>query len=198
MRATLVSLGSTLPTFLHQTAWAAAPTPQGRRTVLIVVQLAGGNDGLNTVVPFDHDDTAGTATRCGSRANEVLKINDSLGFHPRLQGFERLFKDGHLSVVPGRRLPATRTAAISSRCATGRVASRTTTPCQTGWLGRAVDRLAAADDPSGAGGVSSAKSRKPFTLNAQRAIVPVAPFAGRLPAAPAGRRGAGRAASAAT
>ena len=99
--ATLVSLGPTLPTFLNQTARAAAPRRKADDRVLIVVQLAGGNDGLNTVVPFDNDHYGRNRDTLRLKANEVLKISDSLGFHPRLQAFERLFKDGHLSAVQG-------------------------------------------------------------------------------------------------
>ena len=57
---TLVSWGLTVPTFLTRTAAAAftPETPGAKDTILVVVQLTGGNDGLNTVVPFADDDYA--------------------------------------------------------------------------------------------------------------------------------------------
>ncbi len=67
--------------------------------VLVVCQLSGGNDGLNTVVPWA--DAAYYAARpvIGIKEADVLKLNDSLGFHPSMTGAAELFKANKLAVV---------------------------------------------------------------------------------------------------
>jgi uncharacterized protein (DUF1501 family) len=67
--------------------------------VLVVCQLSGGNDGLNTVVPWA--DAAYYAARpvIGIKEADVLKLNDSLGFHPSMTGAADLFKANKLAVV---------------------------------------------------------------------------------------------------
>ena len=69
--------------------------------ILVVLELSGGNDGLNTVVP--HGDPAYYRARphIGIPAQEVLKVDDTFGFHPSMVGFERLYKDGRMAVVHG-------------------------------------------------------------------------------------------------
>ena len=95
--AAFASLGTSASAF-------AAPTG-GRRdtkdTVLVIVELAGGNDGLNTVVPFENDVYGRSRTTLRMAKKDVLKINDELGFHPAVEGFRRLFDEGHLSIVQG-------------------------------------------------------------------------------------------------
>ena len=67
----------------------------------MVVELSGGNDGLNTVVP--HGDPAYYRARpkLGIPDNEVIKLSNGFGLHPSMVGFERLYKDGLLGVVHG-------------------------------------------------------------------------------------------------
>jgi uncharacterized protein (DUF1501 family) len=69
--------------------------------ILVVLELSGGNDGLNTVVP--HGDAAyyRARPRIGIPAKEVLRVSDAFGFHPSMVGFERLYKDGRMAVVHG-------------------------------------------------------------------------------------------------
>lgn len=168
--ATLVSLGPTLPSFLQRCALAAAPRRKEGETVLIVVQLAGGNDGLNTVVPFDHDEYCKHRDTLRIKAGEVLKLTDTLGLHPRLEGFRRLYQDGQLSILQGVGYPNPHGGHFESmrywQSARPHDASG-----QTGWLGRAVDALTAPDDPS-VPAVFVGDIPQPFTLNAQRSIVP--------------------------
>ena len=62
--------------------------------ILVVVELSGGNDGLNTIVPYGDDEYYRMRPRIGIPQNDLLKIDDTFGFHPSLEGFERLYKDG--------------------------------------------------------------------------------------------------------
>jgi uncharacterized protein (DUF1501 family) len=103
-----VGLGAGLPVFLSRTTAAlTAQALQGTsieshpERILVVLELSGGNDGLNTVVP--HGDAAYYRARphIGIPARDVLKVTDHFGFHPSMVGFERLYKDGRMAVVHG-------------------------------------------------------------------------------------------------
>src|SRR5260221_13886368 len=94
------ALSWTVPTFLANTfsalqadaADSATQTATGRdATILVVLQMAGGNDGLNTVVPFTDDYYRRARPKLGLAANDVLKLSDEIGFHPRLDGFKGLY-----------------------------------------------------------------------------------------------------------
>ena len=89
--------------------WGATPllgnaTPamaaDGER-ILVVVELSGANDGLNTVVPFADDAYYRARPKLGIRADKLRKLDDRFGLQPTLAGFERLYKDGHLAIVHG-------------------------------------------------------------------------------------------------
>jgi uncharacterized protein (DUF1501 family) len=69
--------------------------------ILVVVELSGGNDGLNTVVPFGDDAYYEARPNLGIPQQNVIAVEDGLGFHPALIGFERLYKDGDMAVVHG-------------------------------------------------------------------------------------------------
>ncbi|MEE2966072.1 MAG: DUF1501 domain-containing protein [Acidobacteriota bacterium] len=69
--------------------------------ILVVVELSGGNDGLNTVVPFGNDEYYRVRPNIGIRESDAIKIEDGFGLHPSMVGFERLYKDGMMGVVHG-------------------------------------------------------------------------------------------------
>jgi uncharacterized protein (DUF1501 family) len=69
--------------------------------ILVVVELSGGNDGLNTVVPFGNDEYYRVRPNIGIRESEAIKIEDGYGLHPSMVGFERLYKEGMMGVVHG-------------------------------------------------------------------------------------------------
>src|SRR5687768_13745277 len=101
--SSLVGLGATVPTFLARTALAApdAAKPGAKDTILVVVQLTGGNDGLNTVIPFKDELYPKYRPTIKMSAGEVKKINDSIGLHPSLDGFAGLLEDRALCVLQG-------------------------------------------------------------------------------------------------
>src|SRR2546429_759747 len=107
---TLLAVTSTIPTFLDQTVLAVANPDDVHRTqkasgkdgkILVVVQLSGGNDGLNTVIPFGDDAYHRARPALGHAANDVLKIDNYLGLHPNLAPLKELYDDGRMGVVQG-------------------------------------------------------------------------------------------------
>src|SRR5579864_1957064 len=87
----LVSWGLTVPTFLSRTALAAPLADQkgAKDTILVVVQLTGGNDGLNTVVPFADPEYAKLRPTLKLAKDQIKKVNDSIGLHPSLDGLSK-------------------------------------------------------------------------------------------------------------
>ena len=101
--SSLVALGAAAPAFLSRAA-AAAPTadrPGARDTVLVVVQLTGGNDGLNTVIPFRDEHYARYRPTLKIPTADVKRINDDLGLHPSMTGLAGLLEDRALCVMQG-------------------------------------------------------------------------------------------------
>lgn len=103
-----IGVGAALPVFLSRTS--AALTAQALRgtsmethpeRILVVVELSGGNDGLNTVVPFGDPAYYRARPTIGIRAGETIKVADGVGLHPSMVGFERLHKDGRMAIVQG-------------------------------------------------------------------------------------------------
>jgi len=69
--------------------------------ILVVVQLSGGNDGLNTITPYDDDDYRKNRLTLAHSPNAVHKINDRIGFHPSMKEMSTLLEDGQLTVIQG-------------------------------------------------------------------------------------------------
>lgn len=67
--------------------------------ILVVIQLSGGNDGLNTVVPFRNDDYYSLRPTLGIAESDVLKLNDGLGFNPALVGLKDIYDQGYLTII---------------------------------------------------------------------------------------------------
>src|ERR1700722_7922332 len=102
----LLSAASTLPLFIDRSARVMAAefanNPQGAGRpdhVLVIVQLAGGNDGLNTVVPVTNDDYYRPRPTLAIPRRNTLRATDDFGFHPSATGFKQMWDDGHLGVL---------------------------------------------------------------------------------------------------
>ncbi len=145
---TIVAAGATAPMFLTRTALAlnnpwdqaltasAAGRPDG--PILVVVQMGGGNDGLNTVVPFAHDDYYRARPRLAVPRETVLRATDELGFHPGLKPLKALYDEGRLAVVQGVGYPNPNRSHFRSM-EIWHTADPSGTGPRTGWLGRLFD-----------------------------------------------------------
>jgi hypothetical protein len=92
----VVAVGAGIPS-----PWmrALAEGSKGDDRILVVIQMSGGNDGLNTVVPYGDEAYRKARPQLGIAADQVLKINDQLGFHPSLRGVAKLLESGRFSIV---------------------------------------------------------------------------------------------------
>ncbi|HLX57620.1 MAG TPA: hypothetical protein VKR83_11400, partial [Ktedonobacteraceae bacterium] len=105
----VVSAGMVMPAiFSRGVASAMAQSLDGSHIAqtatdrtLIVVQMAGGNDGLNTVVPYTDPLYIKLRPTLGISQSKVLTLDTRLGLHPNLSPLKKLWDDGHLAIVEG-------------------------------------------------------------------------------------------------
>jgi uncharacterized protein (DUF1501 family) len=150
------ALSWTLPTFLANTFSAlqaeaanqATQAPTGRdATILVVLQMAGGNDGLNTVVPFTNDYYHRARPKIGLAESKVLRLSADVGLHSALSGFKDLYDGGRLAIVQGVGYPNPNRSHFRSTeiWQTGSDASKFE---RYGWLGRYFDNACSGCDPT--------------------------------------------------
>ena len=146
----------TLPVFLEKTffaldamaADALTQTATGKDgTILVVLQMAGGNDGLNMVVPYADDIYYRSRPKLGLPADKVLKLNSYAGLNGKLTGLKALFDEGHLSVVQGVGYPNPNRSHFRST-EIWQTASDADRNESEGWLGRYFDNCCAGADPT--------------------------------------------------
>jgi uncharacterized protein (DUF1501 family) len=118
-------------------ALAQAPLGPGDDRVLVVVNFQGGNDGLNTVVPFASPSYYRYRPSLGVAQNDVLRINEAIGFNPQLKAFKDMYDKGQVAIVQGVGYPKPdfshfRSTEIWQTAAPDSYVS-------TGWLGRYLD-----------------------------------------------------------
>lgn len=120
-------------------ALAANAAGNAGKRILVVVEMSGANDGLNTLVPYADDAYYRLRPRIGIRADKVRKIDDRYGFNPGMLGFERLYKDGRMAVVHGCGYPQQSLSHFQSMAYW-----HTGVPNggeRFGWLGRVADAI---------------------------------------------------------
>jgi uncharacterized protein (DUF1501 family) len=127
------------PRFLGQAA-AALPVITGFNDdkVLVVVQLGGGNDGLNTVVPFGQDAYYRARPKIGLRDNDLIKLNDGLALNAHLKPLMRLYDNAELAIVQGVGYPNPDRSHFRSM-EIWHTASDADTFYGHGWIGRYFD-----------------------------------------------------------
>ncbi len=96
--ASAIGIGGSMP---HLFARAAEVGGSSNDRILVVVQMSGGNDGLNTVVPYANEDYYKARPKLAIPSSDVLKCDDAVGFHPAMHGLRDLLEAGQLAVVQG-------------------------------------------------------------------------------------------------
>lgn len=138
----LLAFGQFAPSFLVQSVRAEAPRPEKDRSILVLVQLAGGNDGLNTVVPYTDDAYYRLRPNLGLPAASILQLSDTQGLHPACAPLHDLFNHGQLAVVQNVGYPnPNRSHFRSTEIWEAATASDATS--DTGWVGRFLDNTCA-------------------------------------------------------
>ncbi|HJN12255.1 MAG: DUF1501 domain-containing protein [Pirellulaceae bacterium] len=139
----LVAVGAAAPSFLARSA-LAGPKAQSEEPILVVVQLSGGHDGLSAVVPYANDDYARNREQTRIPTDELLKVDDEIGFHPNLGGFKELFDQGSMAVVqavgyPNPNRSHFRSMDIWHLANNAALTNSTATDISRGWLGKYCD-----------------------------------------------------------
>jgi len=183
---TIVAAGATAPMFLTRTALAlnnpwdqslvASAPGRPDEPILVVVQLGGGNDGLNTVVPFAHDEYYRARPSLAVPQSSVLRATDELGFHPNLKPLKALYDGGQLAVVQGVGYPNPNRSHFRSM-EIWHTADPTGVGPRTGWLGRLFDSECPTCAPTT--GIAIAGAEMPLAMQgtAGRAVVLESPQA---------------------
>ena len=97
--AALIALAPSVPAFLGRTVRGDEIASDGR--ILVVIQLDGGNDGINTVIPFADPGYAQHRKELRIADDKLIKLNDQVGLHSSLKPMAELLDDGRLAIVQG-------------------------------------------------------------------------------------------------
>ena len=125
-----------LPDFLHAFG-NQTQLIQGNSSV-VFIQLNGGNDGLNTFIPFENELYYNLRPKIAISKNEVISKNKSMAFHPALKGFATMQQNGHLSVIQNVGYPEPNRSHFRSQ-EIWQTASESDQYINEGWLGCYLD-----------------------------------------------------------
>lgn len=107
--------------------------------ILVVLELSGGNDGLNTVVPFRNDDYYKLRPKLSLKENTLRKIDDEYGLNTHMAGLEKLYKDGQMAIIHGVGYPQPSFSHFNSMAFWHTAAPNS--GASYGWVGRLADVL---------------------------------------------------------
>jgi len=160
LKSALAGIGTTtfapiLAPSVFSTIAHAAAAPRDDR-ILVVLELSGGNDGLNTVVPYADDHYYRHRPTIGLRPDQVRRIDDHYGFNPGMTGFEKLWKDGRLAIVHGCGYDNPSFSHFTSMAYWHTAAPNSGD--DYGWFGRVADTMAPQPQPNYLVNVDTAQS----------------------------------------
>jgi len=134
----LLAFSRFAPSFLVESALAQTPVAEKDRSILVLIQLAGGNDGLNTLVPFGDPNYRRLRPTLGLPKEQLLPIDDHFALHSACAPLHRLLKDGKLGIVQNVGYPNPNRSHFRST-EIWETASESNQTLPTGWLGRFFD-----------------------------------------------------------
>ncbi|MBI2799200.1 MAG: DUF1501 domain-containing protein [Gammaproteobacteria bacterium] len=129
---------------LFQQALAADAAVNDR--ILVIFEMSGGNDGLNTIVPYADDAYYKLRPTIGIKQKQLLKLDEHFGFNPGLLGFQRLWQDGKLAIVHGAGYAQPSFSHFTSMAYWHTAAPNSGD--EYGWCGRLADTLAPEPRPN--------------------------------------------------
>ena len=160
-----VFLADTFSALQAQAADSATQIVTGKdSTILVVLQMAGGNDGINTVIPYSNDYYHNARPRIGQTADKVLKLNCEIGLHGAMTGFKNLYDSGNLAVVQGVGYPNPNRSHFRST-EIWQTASDSDRIEKNGWIGRYFDAACSGADPAVGVTIGSQLPEAFFTAN---------------------------------
>ncbi len=128
-----------LPRVLLRAASLAGARPDDE--VLVVLQLSGGNDGLNMVVPYEHDIYLRSRPVLAIRKGQALELSgagaEGLGLHPQMSALRELYDDGKVAIIPGVGYPNPNRSHFRSMDIWHSARPELDVPVN-GWLGRSL------------------------------------------------------------
>lgn len=145
----------TLPAFIEKTFFAldaaaaesAVQVATGKDSpILVILQMAGGNDGLNMVVPYADDAYYRARPRIGIAAGNVLKVDDHIGLHPKLKTLRGFYDEGRLGVIQGVGYPNPNRSHFRSTDI-WQTATDSNKFANKGWLANYFDSCCKGEDP---------------------------------------------------
>lgn len=128
---------SVLAPFMPGLNQAHAGSAEGR--ILVVLELSGGNDGLNTITPYGDDAYYNLRPNLGLRPKKLRRLDDMFGMNPGLAGLERLYQEGKLAIIHGVGYPQPSFSHFNSMAYWHTAAPNS--GASYGWVGRLADAL---------------------------------------------------------
>lgn len=167
--ATAIGIGASLPACFVEAAEQISQRNANER-ILVVVQMSGGNDGLNTVVPYSDDAYRAARPQLAIPTSEILKCDDDVGFHPAMSGLRELLDAGQLAVVRGVGYDRPNRSHFEAMDI-WHTCRRKEEKRDSGWLGRYLDTHAArsgGDLPA----LHLGREQQPFAITSRNVRVP--------------------------
>jgi uncharacterized protein (DUF1501 family) len=134
--SSLASASLMVPRFLKGFEFSPALKPGNK--VLVILQLSGGNDGLNTIIPYRNDIYYKSRPLIGIKKENALALTDDVGINPAMKGIKQLYDDGHVTIINGVGYPEPNRSHFRSMDI-WQSGSRADELVTTGWIGRYLD-----------------------------------------------------------
>ncbi|QDT89939.1 DUF1501 domain-containing protein [Gimesia algae] len=177
--STLLATSAAVPAFLKQTAWAAAGKEPTSDRVLVVLQLTGGNDGLNTVVPFTDENYRRLRPKLQLADAKLHRLNDRVGLHPSLKGLKELMDEEQAAIIQSVGYPNPNRSHFESMAiwqtapSDQKLSYQKSVYAREGWLARTINqRATVAQQTASAQALNIGLDEMPQALFGSRVQVP--------------------------